>query len=111
MENHIKVARIHRLLALLYIIAGGAILAAIVIPGADGMEGVVVMATIYLLALFAVHYFTARGARQKKEGARIASMIIAFLMLFGFPIGTIIGIYLLVHTWSPWDKPAVEETA
>ncbi len=34
-------------------------------------------------------------------------MIIAFLLLGGFPIGSLIGIFLLINTWDGWDDPTV----
>ena len=111
MENHIKVARVHRLLSWLYIVLGIGIMAAIIIPAKGNLSPAVIFPGLYLLALFAIHHFTATGAQPKRVGARIASMIIAFFLLFGFPIGTVIGLYLLINTWGSWDKPAVEDTS
>jgi hypothetical protein len=32
--------------------------------------------------------------------------VISLLLLLGFPVGTLIGIYLLVNTWKPWSPPS-----
>jgi len=106
LDPNIKVARAHRALSWLYALLVGmlAYLAASLRSDSD-------IAVLYLylglfVLVFAAHHFTARGAREGKPWARISSTVLACLMLLGFPIGTIIGIYLLVNTWRPWDTPA-----
>jgi hypothetical protein len=51
---------------------------------------------------FARHFLTARACRNDKPWGRKASIALSVLMLFGFPVGTLVGIYLLVNTWKPW---------
>ena len=54
--------------------------------------------------VIAAHLATAKGAREAKPWARTASIIISVFMLLGFPIGTLIGVYLLANTWKPWSQ-------
>jgi hypothetical protein len=58
--------------------------------------------------VFLAHFITAKGARQSKPWARTASIVISVLLLLGFPVGTLIGIYLLANTWSPWPQPGAD---
>lgn len=109
MERYEKVARVHRALAWFYSIflVLFTLLGLLALyRGNYSSLGGLVFGFIFFGGLFALHYFVARSAWQKKPGARTASRIIGFFMLFGFPIGTIIGIYLLMNAWSPWDTPS-----
>lgn len=116
MERFEKVARTHRALAIFY--AGVALLTVVVFAGAGlrdpgALVGILVFAGVFVV----VHAFTARAAYQKKEGARWVSMAIGILFLPGFPIGTLIGLYLIANTWSAWTTepapraPPAERTA
>lgn len=107
MEPNIKVARAHRALSWLYGLL--TVLMGYLVFSLRSETGVLVL-YIYLglfALVFAAHHFTARGAREGKSWARISSTVIACLMLLGFPVGTIIGVYLLVNTLRPWDLPVV----
>lgn len=52
----------------------------------------------FLLALTAAHWYAAKGARLGRPYGRMLSRIIGFLWLFGFPIGTILAIFVFVNT-------------
>jgi hypothetical protein len=71
-------------------------------PGAEGL--------LVLLALVpaAMHLGLAWGARRRMAWARVGSSLVGVLMLFGFPIGTVIGYFLLKAAggnWDPTPKP------
>lgn len=104
MERNIKVYRAHRALAVLYAILA-ALAASFWIAKFDEIGGEMLAPLLLVGLLFCVHLFTARGARAGKPGARIASIVIAVLMLAGFPLGTLIGLYLLANSWQAWDTP------
>lgn len=108
MERHEKVARVHRALSWLYGLLLVVFMFLVFFSGYDSPPGRLYV--VFFGIVFVLHYFTARGAWQKKSGARTASQIIAFFMLFGFPIFTVIGIYLLMNAWSPWDAPSDTST-
>ena len=109
MERNIKVARAHRAIGVLYICAVTLILAAMALA-----PDVKVTSLIFPIIVFGVvivaHLVTAKGARQSKPWARNASIVISVLLLIGFPVGTLIGIYLLANTWKPWSQPNASET-
>jgi hypothetical protein len=108
MENHIKVARALRALSWFYAVIGALVLTALVAPGGKPASAVSFLILLPFVAFFALHHFTARGARRKHPAARIVSMIIACLMLFAFPLGTIVGIYVLVNASSSWEPPVAD---
>jgi hypothetical protein len=56
---------------------------------------------------FSMHHFLAKGAKKKKGWARGGSAVIATLMLLGFPLGTVIGIYLLINNGG-WGSEVSE---
>jgi hypothetical protein len=110
MERNIKVARAHRALSWLYLV----IIASIVVlmflrSGGIDLGGVVPL--VIMSAIFLAHHVTAKGARQSKPWARTSSIVISVLLLIGFPIGTLIGIYLLSNTWRPWEASDASEAA
>jgi hypothetical protein len=51
-------------------------------------------------------YFTTKGLSEEKKWSRIITMILGVLMVFGFPIGTIIGALLIYATTKGWPKKA-----
>jgi hypothetical protein len=110
MEKHMKAYRAHRALAIFYAIVLVVVFVAIAvfIPGDGSGEvpvvGLAMMVGLFV-ALFCLHWFVGAGARDKKPWARLASIIIGILALFGFPVGTIIGIYLLVNAIPEWGPP------
>ena len=106
MERNIKVARAHRALSWLYA-ALLVVFVAIGILQPDAKASSIAFPLIVFGIVFLAHYITARGARQSKPWARTASIVISVLLLVGFPVGTLIGIYLLANTWKPWSQPVI----
>ena len=66
-------------------VAGGAIF---------GVVGLVV--AIFMAALGVVHIITAKGVADKKNWAKIVGIIIGILDIPNIPIGTILGIFILI---------------
>jgi hypothetical protein len=111
MERHIKVARVHRALSWFYGLITLLLLVLLLTSGHESPP----LGVVYILSLFggifALHHFTAKGARETKPWARKTSIGIALLMLLGFPLGTLIGVYLLRNTWGNWEKePDIAES-
>ena len=100
-------ANIHRTLAWFYGVLGVAIAAIFVLSGTH--EWGVVTGVIALFgAVVAVHATLAIGARHRNDAAKVGSVIVGVLMLFGFPIGTIVGGYLIYNgaqEWPPRRSP------
>jgi len=55
-------------------------------------------------------FFTAKGLINQKKWARISAMISGILLLFGFPIGTIVGILLIYGMTKGWPEQIVSTT-
>ncbi|EHR71797.1 hypothetical protein BurJ1DRAFT_2977 [Burkholderiales bacterium JOSHI_001] len=104
MEPKTKVFRTHRVLAWLYgIIGSGVIAFAAISSGKLDPSGAVAVLLVFGL-LAAGHMAIAKACLAGKRWGRIASIVVACLMLAAFPLGTIIGIYLLGHCWKPWAE-------
>ncbi|ADE11783.1 hypothetical protein [Sideroxydans lithotrophicus] len=116
MERHLIVARIHRGLSWFY----GLLTLLFIIATVMSEHEISPLASIYFMiifgGMFALHFFTSRGASHTKNWARKTSIGIALLMLLGFPVGTVIGVYLLMNTTGGWDDesanpdPVVQES-
>ena len=88
--------------------------------GAGGDEGAAVGAAfgagmgIFMLILMVivgiVYLITAKGIANKKNWAKILGIIMAVLSLFSFPIGTALGIWMLINFFSDEGKAWFEET-
>ncbi len=85
------------LLGVVYLFVGN-------VGNGDALIAAMIYSFVFLGIVFAAHHSIARGARERKPWARVASIIVACLMLPGFPIGTIIGIYLLVNGIPSWES-------
>jgi hypothetical protein len=107
MERNMKVFRAHRALSWLYLVVIA--LFALLAFSQPAMLGDVSFYSLLAIfvALFLAHYLTARGARESKPWARTSSIVISLFLLLGFPVGTLIGIYLLSNTWKEWDDPVI----
>jgi len=55
------------------------------------------------LVMFA-HWYAAKGAAGGQPWGRTLSRVIGCILLLGIPVGTVIGIYLLVQTGKKWQS-------
>jgi predicted MFS family arabinose efflux permease len=110
MENNIKVFRAHRALSWLYGLIVCVVLLLFSMTPKNGESLGVIIAIVFTISLFfLLHHFIAKGAKEKKGWAKIASVIVGIIMLFGFPLGTMIGIYLLINN-SGWESNPIRNT-
>ena len=110
MENNIKVFRVHRALSWLNGILVFLTIFFLITLIKDGEPfGDFIGILVLLIFFFLLHYFIGKGAKEKKAWAKVCSVIIAIILLFGFPIGTIIGIYLLINN-SGWEASSVQSS-
>lgn len=99
MTSRDKVFRVHRALAILY----GLVSAGFVWLFSQGsLPSMASAVVLVILTIFATHTVLAIAARQGQAWARMASMVVGGLMLLGFPVGTLIGAYLIYHTKDDW---------
>lgn len=102
--KHLKAMGVHRILAIFYG-AITALMAAIFYSSSGGWSGATEI-LVFLGGIATVHALVALGAARANPLAQGTSALVGILMLFGFPIGTVIGIYLLRN--SSWNKSEVE---
>lgn len=85
--------RIHQVFFVAYAVFAAFCFLAII--GTGDVVGVMVGGLLVALVGL-VHWFGARGAKEGKSYGRIISRVFGTLWFFGFPIGTILGVYV----WS-----------
>ncbi|MNS12053.1 hypothetical protein D3C72_436080 [compost metagenome] len=97
-KNHIKLMRFHITLALFYflICSLSAWLCMIDKSTSIGIP-------VFCAAAVFVHLLLAYGSRNRLESSRKASEFIGALLMFGFPIGTLLGYFFLQCTI--WQDP------
>jgi hypothetical protein len=105
MDDNIKAWRAHRALSWLYGATLVAIVGFVLTRPITPPMGVLFAPLALLVLMFVFHVVVARGARLRRPWARWASLVIGFILLLGFPVGTIIGAYLIGACWNPWMEP------
>jgi hypothetical protein len=104
-EHADTTARVHGILAVLYLIVVAVIMAVAVFgtgaSEAAGLGGV----ALFVLVPCLVHVALCYGASRRLHWAKNGSRAVGVLMLLGFPIGTAIGVLLLVKASKPWPTP------
>ena len=58
----------------------------------------IIILDVLLLGLAAAHWYAAKGARLGRSYGRTSSRIVGALWLLGFPVGTILAIFVFVNT-------------
>jgi hypothetical protein len=95
------------LVGIIMMVAGGA-------AGASGDEGAAagfavgagmgIFWIIMGIVVFILYFFTAKGVAQKKNYGKIMAIIFGILMLPNIPIGTILGIVILLNMFNEQGK-------
>jgi hypothetical protein len=68
----------------------------------EANDSIMVVAIVWLpFAL--LHWCAARGARLGTAWGRTTSRVVAVLLMFGFPIGSILAIYIFSRTGEKWQ--------
>jgi hypothetical protein len=67
------------------------------------------LADLLIVGVAALHRYAARGARFGKHYGRAISFAFACLWLFGFPIGTILSIYVFTKISRSWEVGVEDE--
>ena len=97
--KHQKAMGAHRILAFIY--AGLALLVVVITIFSGSLAGLPASLALFIPAV--VHGVIALGAARANPVAQVFSVLTGLVMLLGFPIGTVIGIYLLRN--ASWDRP------
>lgn len=105
-----QLARIHRVLIVPYALVWALIGIPVVFGEAEGLHGGWLFAAIFAPAILA-HSLAMVGARHGSTWGRYLSGFIGVVLLFGFPIGTFLGVYILRLIGSRWERPGVSGNA
>jgi len=95
--------RVHRL----FYVAFAAIIVIMLLIGLSalirgGKDAGVAFVALGFLPIGVGHWYAAKGARDGRAYGKVLSRIYGTLWLFGFPLGTVLGIYVLSQTGSKW---------
>lgn len=113
LKGYEKAGRVVRLFGWIGVVATVAIVAAVAIPAfAAGkpLQGLAVGIGVALVAggISFFQLFLGKSIKEHKPWARTVGIIVSVLQLFGFPIGTLVGGYVLWCLLKGWDEPVVK---
>lgn len=92
---------IHRVIAWIYGVIGAFILVVIGIERHPNWAMIAGFAAIFG-TIVGLHAALAAGARRRNGLAKAGSMVVGILMLLGFPIGTVVGGFLIYNAAQNW---------
>lgn len=102
------VENIHRAMAAVWGVAG-AFITLFVFSSRDMVPSASV--ALFTAAIVAFHLILAAGARRRSVFGRLGSIALGALMLAGFPVGTIVGGFLIYNASQPWPPRHVDGEA
>jgi multisubunit Na+/H+ antiporter MnhB subunit len=95
--------RVHRVFYIaFFVVAIGILLFGLLTLFRGGEAARIGFAGLVPLAIGAAHWYAAKGARDGKTYGKVLSRIIGSLWLIGFPIGTVLGMYVWSQTGAIW---------
>jgi hypothetical protein len=112
MRACVKAGRLFKLLGWLGIIGGVALTAAMAIPvflngsGDSAVIGMMAMEFAFFVVLGVAHLVVGSALNQHKNWARIVGIVYGSVSLIGFPVGTVVGAFLLWWLVKNWDDAA-----
>ena len=109
-EAHLKVAFCHQWIAivLILLLMMTCFFAAVVAnkPGSTRYDALrFLQLGLILLTLVLVHVVLSAGSFKRLKWARYGTLLLSVFLLFAFPVGTVLGIYLLLNTFEAWIEP------
>jgi hypothetical protein len=115
-QEHIKHEASVRSIGILYYLSGGLLCVLAVVMGAGLSAAKTGAPVAVLLGLGAVYLvigvlmlFVARGVRKLMPWARITTIVLASIGLLGFPLGTVINVYILYLMLAKKGKRIFED--
>jgi hypothetical protein len=92
---------IHKLLGSLQVLLI-VFIATVFFTEGEQVDGVI--AVLVLMIFPVAHFVTAWGVKHNKQWSHLVSTIIGFILLLGFPVGTILGFFLLKNLFrKEWN--------
>ncbi|MES3023222.1 MAG: hypothetical protein V4857_16780 [Pseudomonadota bacterium] len=108
---HQKAARVIRLLSILGLVAVVGVGVAVLLPASAGdrpLANAMLAVIAVCLGFLAFLFFVANALMRRETWARYVGIAYGLLLLTGFPIGTIAGLYILWQLISGWAEGADE---
>ena len=109
-----KLERVHKLVSYAYFffVAYGLLLVVLgLIRGQTDGYGFGLVCIFGIGPVGLIHWYAAKGAREGKRWGRNLSRGIGVVLLLGFPVWTILGIYILSQTGDKWQgRPSIKAT-
>lgn len=109
--SHEKAGRVIRLMAVLGMVGVAAMGVAILLPALSMDQPLPMALVVMLLVLFALAvglFFVGRAVMRHESWARTLGILYGAISLLGFPIGTLIGAYVLWQLVFRWGEVAAE---
>lgn len=98
MPNNLKIYRVHRFFFYVYAVLSLISLISVTVLQILGeSDKAMFIGAVLITFLALMHYGLAHGAARANIWSKTASGLIAFMFLFGFPIGTVLGVYMLFN--------------
>ena len=112
LKPYVKAGRMIRLFAWIILVAEVGIILALAIPVIAGRGQFTIK--LILLILFSVgsavfQLILGQAIKEHRQWGRTVGIIFGVLWLFGFPIGTLLGGYILWCLIKGWDEPVAED--
>ena len=101
-------ANIHRVIAWFYGVIAVLFAGIAAFAGHAAAFGLV---ALFFAGIAALHAVLSAGARNRNDIAKVGSVIVGVLMLFGFPIGTIVGGFLIYNATQNWPPRRAPQAA
>ena len=105
-KPHENVGRVIQFLGLMLVVGLAGFLITREAPALDALvespEHIGLLVVMFAFSVFII--YTGSAVRQHKQWARMVGMLYAVLILLGFPIGTIIGVYILWNLGRKWKE-------
>lgn len=113
---HEQAGRLIRLLGYIVLIIGGGLALALILPSMLSKgAGFPVLKMVFLLFLIsavpAFLIYLGGAVKRHEPWARVAGIIYGVILLGGFPIGTIPGIYILWSLGFNWNPATVQKSS
>ena len=111
LKGYEKAGRLIRFFAWFGFALAGVVGVAIAIPMmASGKGGLGLLAGLCMFLFVGgmcwLQLILGQAVKDHKEWARTVGIILGVIQMIGFPIGTLIGGYIVYHLWKGWDDPA-----
>lgn len=104
---HVLVSRIHAALAILFLVAATITFSLLANRDSPYPNIGYVLIAYFSAPMACIHGLISLGAKLGAKWAKILSILVGCGLLFLIPLGTVIGIILIVKSLAPWEKTGV----